>query len=857
MAFPDQRDRKLIRQAEELVTLASDLNDWMAEFSGKGRRPGSLPIPEADQFELLEQRRRAANLYNSARVPVAIAVYGPSQVGKSLFIGRVLQPLDDDYSPLGRDEVQGEPAYFPRLSFTDDLNPQSGSNEATALVTRFTTKDRTNPRILSGYPVLARGLSRAEWLCVLARGFRAECLVPETVWDDAGLEKLFSRCDPAAEGPADRGWRGDLLDAYAHTRRHDSLRLQADEPAFNGLLTRYPLSDQGYIDLAAAIFWGGWPELTALFRTVWHFLRRIAPDGQPGLLTHWAGVRFLLDSQRIPVVENALSRSFPRVVWGDFRLLEKDGWHVLDYQPGRGGGTEDLAVIQAALLELVVPILPHRLTENWRRVIEDIDLLDIPGMRAGREGAEGGARTSAQSLDERMEIVKRGKVLYLFDRYIDELQVQTLLLLARGGNLEVRGQMKSYVNRWGKARYGKDWSHRVRDDPPSLFIGLTGIDEEFRARSSFPGKELYDNRLRQLSDTLGPVLNDFGGKGVPFANVYPLRYPGTWDTTQSQRMHDGPEKWARARSGFLESALVRAHVRDSERRWDAAMDDRDGGLSLVSDGFRQCTDALGKQVELERSLEEVRSRTLRTARSWVTPADANLDGQHRKKVASRVLEWLREDGGTAYFRVHALSQSLSLRDGDAWALADFVDIRPAAVKLLTDSLEVRFAVALKGFLDDWAMAVAPERWREHIDAHQHGAPWLPLEDFLELSRLLKDYLLTDQVFGSLRDRLIRIVDLRLKDEAVRRHARRKYVRLTLNDYIMNPGPDAGRLTEVDEQGLGSLGLMRPFIGRWAGRLETCLASGAGEQVDVPPGNSELRAILASWEAEGEGSEGGG
>ena len=72
-------------------------------------------------------------------------------------------------------------------------------------------------------------------------------------------------------------------------------------------------------------------------------------------------------------------------------------------------------------------------------------------MRAGREGDVQGKRTSASSLTEQMEIVKRGKVLYLFDRYVDELQIQTLLLLVRGGNLEVRGQMSGTVDRWGRA----------------------------------------------------------------------------------------------------------------------------------------------------------------------------------------------------------------------------------------------------------------------------------------------------------------------------------------------------------------------------------------------------------------------
>lgn len=845
MAFPDQHDRKLIRRAEELVGLAADVGEWLSEFGVERKTQGKSPVLEAEEFELLQLRRRALNLYGSARVPVAAAVYGPSQVGKSLFIGRVVQPQDGEFSPLGRDERQGEPAYYPGLSFTEDLNPQSGSNEATALVTRFTTKDRTDPRILTGYPVLARGLSRSEWLCVLARGFRAECKMPNTVWDEAALETLFSKGGAAAT--SDRRWRVDLLDTYAYLRRYDPLRLQADEAAFNGLLSRYPLGDEGYVEVAAALFWGGWPDLTSLYRKVWQFLRRISPEGQPGLLTHWAGIRFLLDSQRTPVTENPASRCFRKVAWADVRLLEKEGWHVLDYQEGRGGGNEDLAVIQAALLELVIPLLPHRLKDDWRRVIEEIDLLDIPGMRAGREGAEGGERTSAQALEEQMEVVKRGKVLYLFDRYIDELQIQTLLLLTRGGNLEVRGQMKSYVNKWGKERYGKEWPHRVRDDPPALFLGMTGIDEEFRSRTGSPGKELYDNRVRQLTDTLGPLMHDFGGKGVPFTNIYPLRYPGTWDTNEAQRRQIGPDKWEKAGTAFLESEQVRAHVRSADERWRAVMDDADGGMSLISAGFRQCTDALNKKVELERALEEVHSRLLQVTRSWVVPSNANVDRDRRRKLASRVVDWLFADGRKVYFRVHALSESLCLQDGDAWVLADFVDMRPTTAKLLTEPLEHRFRAALAEFLSDWGSVLAPPRWRKYTSAHEHGGPWLSDEEFHELARCVKDYLLSEPVFAALTERLLLVVDLRLRDEAVRRHARRKYVRLTLNDFVMNPGPDMAPLAPVDETRIESAGLMRSFVARWAGRLETCCALGAGEQVEIPPGNEELKALLAACE----------
>ena len=53
-------------------------------------------IPDSDEFELTRLRRSASNLYASAKVPVAAAVYGPSQVGKSLFVGRVLVASSDD-----------------------------------------------------------------------------------------------------------------------------------------------------------------------------------------------------------------------------------------------------------------------------------------------------------------------------------------------------------------------------------------------------------------------------------------------------------------------------------------------------------------------------------------------------------------------------------------------------------------------------------------------------------------------------------------------------------------------------------------------------------------------------------------
>lgn len=858
MGFPDDRDRVLIRKAERTEELATELAHWVAEFNDERIAKDLAPIAPSDEFELTRLRRMASNLYSSAKVPVAAAVYGPSQVGKSLFVGRVLTQSSPEYSPLGRDEQNGEPAYYQHLSFDTDLNPQSGSNEATALVTRFTTKDRIAASTAPEYPVMVRALTRAQWLRVLARGFAVECATPETNWKEDELEDLFQDVFKRYSAQTvDRRWRMDLLDAYSYMRTVDRRGFQSKEAVVNGLLTRYPLTNDGYAAIAANLFWDNWGSLTQLFIRINEFLNRIASEEHdPAILVHWAGVRFLLDSQRAKVHERRQSKCFNKVDWADFKLGTQGGWHVLEYHPGKGGGTEQLETIQAAMLEMVLPILPHRITEDWRKVIEQIDILDVPGMRAGRQGAEEGKRSSAETLEEQMEIVKRGKVAYLFERYTEELQIQTLLLLARGGNLEVTAQMKSHIDKWGRARYGEDiFPERVRDKKPSLFLGVTGIDEEFRNRDEYADSMLYEARLSQLVDALDDVMTDFGGKGQNFTNVYPIRYPGTWDADQKARDANGPEKWEKAGEAFVGSQMVQKFVADAELKWNAAMIDGDGGMSLIAKGWREVTTATKKQDQLEKNINEIYGRLLQLGQGWVVDPDSNVDREKRVQLAKRVIEWLESDKQAVYARVQGLERALTFDDGDQWRLSDFADIPARTGVGRPDALEKRFPRYFQEFLHEWATLGAQQAWEEYTNKHPHGGPWLSTEDFAALARYLRDYLCSPGVFEAVNAQLLKVVGLKLRDEAAKRRARRKYVRIMLNDYMMNPGPasdiksDSDRDDDEQERDFDDFGLMASFVGRWRHRLPEVLAGGAGSEIHIPPGNSQLIEVLAPFEAE--------
>jgi hypothetical protein len=191
-----------------------------------------------------------------------------------------------------------------------------------------------------------------------------------------------------------------------------------------------------------------------------------------------------------------------------------------------------------------------------------------------------------------------------------------------------------------------------------------------------------------------------------------------------------------------------------------------------------------------------------------------------------------------------------MHEGDELQLADCAEI---SSKRYGDPLPRH----LREYLHDWSSAAVSKRWEEYTAAHQEGGPWLDAADVTSVARYMKDYLTTENVFEEMCKRLGPLVNLKTKDEAARRRARRKYVRILMNDFLMNPGPSMAPIAAPETPGVsreeaekdqpqadyGAFGLMGGFVKRWVQRLPQALASGAGEHVQVPPGNSQLISIL--------------
>ncbi len=252
---------------------------------------------------------------------------------------------------------------------------------------------------------------------------------------------------------------------------------------------------------------------------------------------------------------------------------------------------------------------------------------------------------------------------------------------------------------------------------------------------------------------------------------------------------------------------------------------------------------------MTKEIGDVLNRLLQLSRDWVVDPDTNIDREHRVMAGKKLVDWLTSDEERIYHRVHALEESLCMAEGEELQIADCAD---SVSRRHGDPLPRE----LKNYLHEWATVAVPKRWETFCNTHRDGEPWLDPNDMNIFTRFLRDYLLTDKVFNQLVAQVQPVVGLRTRDEAARRRARRKYVRIILNDYVMNPGPSRAAMeTDEDEakkkgngeEDFGRFGLMASLVKQWSQRLPLALALGAGEHIKLPAGNMELIHILDPFE----------
>jgi len=572
------KDRVLSTQCRSAAKAASDFIDWSAEHRDIVGQNFQAIRRDFNKFNTQLKRLSVA-----AERPMAVAVFGPSQAGKSYLI-----------SALARD---GEKALQAKIGidsvdFLKQINPEGGK-ESTGIVTRFTIRESNLP--FPNMPVKTRLLDQVDLVKIIGNTFLSDvdpACIPILEAED--IEEILKEGESKVQQTQiDNLTSNDVFDLRDYFMRYfrgvARIRMLTDEfwETAAELLPRLEIADRARF---LSVFWGGTESFSNLYIRLYEALKRLD---------------FSVEAYSALGSPNSDGALMPRsksiIDVSTLRGLGRDSDDTLKVVVS-SGTTSDLQRSEFAALisELVIQIedIPY---DYFRYT----DLLDFPGYRS---------REQIRDLDHFLQqensiesLFLRGKVAYLFQRYREERELTSMLLCVADNNQEVKS-LPDVIDEWIRDTHG-DTSQERSGKVISLFLVLTKFDKEFDRKGG--GGDTPVEYAAKWKTRLHSSLWDFFGKQHSwplewsntevFNNSYWIRNPkyeaphlyqydnfgrevGLLSTAREVERING------LKQAFLTTPEVAAHFRNPLKAWDSALLPNDGGISYLANELGKVCD---------------------------------------------------------------------------------------------------------------------------------------------------------------------------------------------------------------------------------------------------------------------------
>lgn len=632
----------MIQDIDLHIKLLDDTVKWARDY-GKDTFPSDV---------IKEYRRKLKRIRESLRGNCSAAAYGESQVGKSYLMSSLLSSPDTPFV------IRNKGVDY---SFIDQLNPSGGSNskiESTGVVTRFTiTAD--NPE-MEEY-VKVTNLTPTDIILLLVDSYYNDIKIkPDSVlrFDqiNAELDKL-SRLWETRTTTYDIISEDDIKDIGDYIREIIGTAAAGIYQS-NFVKTVAPMIK--YVDPhkwveVFRLLWNRNPEIDKLFITLMDAYQRLGFH------------------REVYVPFDAVLRSkgtLLKIDWLDGvcgRMKDPDTDVPVTDVYDRDGNliARDFPKSElSALIAELTFILPPEIAKD-RAFLNKIDLLDFPG-----------ARTREKFEEEKMadvipQMLRRGKVAYLFNKYSRSLQISSVLF-CHHQEQKSGPTVGETVNSWIETNIGRTPAERgvmLADTngiaPLFLIATKFNIDLERTKNDNADDLSTLDKHWARF-DTVYPEIikpNKWmtewvepGGRfrSAAFRNVYPLRdfywsaknglFTGYSDRGEkspeiSEAVHaDFPDYMPSLRRSFLKNDFVRLHFNNPEEAWDSfATLNNDGSKAIIDslDGIADVLDT-ARTNRYKRELVKLRDELAKVLEVYYEPE--NTEAKNRKvwKIAGDI-----------------------------------------------------------------------------------------------------------------------------------------------------------------------------------------------------------------------------
>ena len=659
----DPIQSNLLAGAQSLAVAANRARAWVTRLAGSATKVA------AEERSLVDATRKTENLSRKLAASSgrrnSAGVFGPSQAGKSYLV-----------SVLGRSQDQPLMVDFAGTpkNFIQEINPEGGK-ESTGLVTRFTIVRGSRD---AQHPVELRLLTETDIVKIIGNSFLSDFDQHNRKLDlppEDRIRGVIATLEPQARQAAthlDEIVMYDIGEYFEANFRTSVERLR--QAGYWDALTRFGhrLPTPARVQLYS-LLWGQSPELTEVFLLLQRALEEL---GHPA--TARAALNCLVPRARsiidVEILKQHLGTDDDRA----------DTVSVVPELPEGGGDGPPVQVPRATLTALVAEIKVVMAHKPWN-FFEHTDLLDFPGARSREKLLDLPADAQERAFCVR-NMLLRGKIAYLFQRYTEERELTCMLLCMPPSNQEVK-DLTSLVGKWVEQTHGAAATARAQL-PCALFFVLTKFDMELVDK---PG-DTHESWLSRIDTRLEASMYQLykqedwlqNWDGQPFRNTYFLRNPGFAmkdvfeysDDGAGGRLEAGIAASAQAsvrakRQGMLEGEKTRRHFADPAQAWDCAMALNDGGVRFLVDNLERVLSPRLKTRQLAGRLvdrAQMLDRDLR--RFYAAGADASRKDKEDELMAlRRRLHAACNEKEFAYRRFAQLLQRLKLADADvrgAW-----------------------------------------------------------------------------------------------------------------------------------------------------------------------------------------------
>nr|WP_321440630.1 virulence factor SrfC family protein [uncultured Hyphomonas sp.] len=621
------------------------------ECAGKGiewveKVRETAPSVASEAEGLVEKLRRVRNLSRklgqvSGR-PMSVGFFGLSQAGKSYLISAL------SAGENGRLETVYDGQ---RLDFIDHVNPPGKGKEATGLVTRFTRRSKPGP---DGYPIEMKLFSEVDLVKILGNSFLND-FDKEKVehnLDPGRLHDLLNTLESRAQhGPTDSLTEDDIIDLWdyfqlRYTKTSDALKGEYWPRAVR-LAPRLSLADRAEL---YAVLWGEVEAMTDAFNKCRSALESLAYA--PTIYAPLSAIVTKTPDGKFSQADSIMNVD----ILGRLGGAEDDLIEVLPFVDDRtlAPARVSRALLAALTVELVFPLVEEPVT----RGIEEVDLLDFPGYR-GRLSVE--KKEDASGLNSTgdgpliADLLLRGKVAYLFERYTEHQEMNVLIVCTPSNKQSDVTEVGPVLSDWIDRTQGATPEIRAQRSP-GLVWAITMFD--IRVQSSLGDSEDLlriawgDGGLMKMT-----LLERFGryswlnnwSKGQPFNNIFLVRkprLPGTF-----MRIEGGDEKGVQGeysaqfdlmKKTFVADPTVSKHFSNAAEAWDAMAKLNDGGMSRLAHYLCDVTPLKFKVQRLEEQLNATIADTLEHSLGRYFFSEGAGETGKKEKIAAQVNENLRE-----------------------------------------------------------------------------------------------------------------------------------------------------------------------------------------------------------------------